>query len=151
MTGDKSPPTDAVGSDEANSLDASPPTGPARAKRPSSRTVWGVARWPLETAFVLRLAFVLVAKRGDPLAGDELFYSNQAFELTRGKWYLWPNTLLQSFVGHPTAAHPPLTSTMLAPVAGLTGAAPLALRLAMVLLGVVVVLLIGRLALEIAG
>lgn len=113
--------------------------------------MWGVARWPLETAFVLRLAFVLVAKRGDPLAGDELFYSNQAFELTRGKWYLWPNTLLQSFVGHPTAAHPPLTSTMLAPVAGLTGAAPLALRLAMVLLGVVVVLLIGRLALEIAG
>lgn len=52
--------------------------------------MWGVARWPLETAFVLRLAFVLVAKRGDPLAGDELFYSNQAFELTRGKWYLWP-------------------------------------------------------------
>lgn len=88
-------------------------------------------------ALVLRVAYILVFKRDEPAIGDAIYYSSQAIRLAQGRGFVHP------FAGGPAADHPPLTALAMAPVAWAFGTSLLVQRLAMAVVGTLVVAGIG--------
>lgn len=88
---------------------------------------------------VVRIAYVLIVKRDDPLWTDEVFYSRGASAIAHGRWFENPFE-----PGVPSAGHAPMTVVMLAPVSWLDGVVT-AQRLLMALYGTMVVAGIGAL------
>ena len=116
---------------------ASPTIRPVR----RDRTFWAL----IAAAGVFRIVYVLTAKLGQPVAGDEIYYSGQAEMIAAGRWFAHPFEP-DSFA----ADHVPLTSLAVAPVSWM--ADPLLWqRLLMALYGTAVVALIGALAWRLAG
>jgi 4-amino-4-deoxy-L-arabinose transferase-like glycosyltransferase len=91
-------------------------------------------------AGLLRVAYVLAAKRGEPVVGDQIYYSAQAVRLADGQWFADPFR-----PGRFAADHPPLTALALAPVSWSDDDPFLAQRLAMAVYGTGVVVGIGLL------
>lgn len=92
-------------------------------------------------AAVLRFVYVLGAKRGEAVVGDQIYYSAQAVTIANGKWFADP------FIdGRFAADHAPLTSLLLAPVSWSDSNPFLLQRLLMAGFGVLVVVGIGVLA-----
>jgi 4-amino-4-deoxy-L-arabinose transferase-like glycosyltransferase len=96
-------------------------------------------------ALLLRVVYVLVAKRDEPALGDAIYYSAQAQEVADGGWFMHPE--------HPREAadHPPLTALTLAPISLLIPNELLAQRLFQTLIGTATVVVIGFLARRLAG
>jgi hypothetical protein len=94
---------------------------------------------------LLRVVYVLVAKRDEPALGDAIYYSAQAQEIADGGWFMHPD--------HPREAadHPPLTALVLAPVSFLVPNEILAQRLFQTLIGAATIVVIGFLARRLAG
>jgi 4-amino-4-deoxy-L-arabinose transferase-like glycosyltransferase len=98
-------------------------------------------------AVALRLLYVLVLARYVPMAGDAQFFHLEANLIADGKGYVEPFLFTRRDVVVPTAAHPPLYSTVLAGVSLLGGDGVLSQRAFGALLGgvtVVLVALVGR-------
>ena len=92
-------------------------------------------------AGLLRVAYVLGAKRGEELLGDQIYYSFQAAMIANGRWFADP------FIeGRFAADHAPLTALLLAPVSWSDDNPFLAQRLLMAVYGMLVVAGIGLLA-----
>jgi hypothetical protein len=96
-------------------------------------------------ALIGRVIYVVAAKRGDPLSGDQLFYSTAAQVLADGRGFEEP-----FHAGSPAADHPPLTQLILAPVSFAQDPV-LAQRLVMAVIGAAAVGAVGLLAMRIAG
>lgn len=92
-------------------------------------------------AGLLRVLYVLVAKTGDELLGDQIYYSNQAITIANGDGFTEPFR-----PGRPAADHAPLTALVLAPVSWSDTDAVLVQRLWMASLGTGVVAGVGLLA-----
>src|SRR5690606_30890499 len=88
-------------------------------------------------ALALRVLYVVVFKRDEPAIGDAIYYSTQAIRLAEGRGFVHP------FAGGPAADHPPLTALAMAPVAWAFGTSLLVQRLAMAVVGTLVVAGIG--------
>lgn len=99
--------------------------------------------WICLAALVWRVAYVFIAHPPSDTnlidEGDGFYYAVQADQLGRGHGFYSP------FDGSLAADHPPLTIVALAPVALVFGHAIVAKRLAMALIGTLVVALIGLL------
>ncbi len=92
-------------------------------------------------AGLLRVTYVLGAKRGEELLGDQIYYSYQAVMIANGRWFADP------FVdGRFAADHAPLTALLLAPVSWSDDNPFLVQRLLMAVYGMLVVVGIGLLA-----
>lgn len=91
-------------------------------------------------ALVLRVTYVLIFKRDEPAIGDAIYYSTQAIRLAEGRGFVHP------FAGGPAADHPPLTALAMTPVVWAFGTSLLVQRLAMAVVGTLVVAGIGMLA-----
>ena len=65
-------------------------------------------------ALVLRVAYVLAAKRDQPLLGDQIYYAFQAQTLADGHGFTHP------VFGGPAADHPPVTTLLMTPIAVVT-------------------------------
>jgi 4-amino-4-deoxy-L-arabinose transferase-like glycosyltransferase len=102
-------------------------------------------------AAVVRVVWVLVARRNFRLHGDDFFYHWQANALADGLGFLNPYTWKGLDRLEPSAAHPPLYSLYLSVWSWLGFDTPLAHRLASCLLGVAGVVVIGLVARRIAG
>jgi hypothetical protein len=102
-------------------------------------------------ALVVRVTWVLVARRDFALHGDDYFYHWQANALADGMGFL--NPLSWKALGRidASAAHPPLYSLYLAGVSLLGGTSALAHRLASCLLGAAAVAVVGLTGRKIAG
>lgn len=72
---------------------------------------------------------------------DEFSYEQQANQLADGIWFKESEFLAEP--GGESAAHPPLTALLLAPVSAATGGSVLAMRLVMALVGSAAVVLVG--------
>ncbi|MEY2405242.1 MAG: hypothetical protein QOG39_158 [Acidimicrobiaceae bacterium] len=99
-------------------------------------------------ALVVRLAYVLIAKRADgdiTDEGDAFYYSAQAYANAHGRFFQHP------FFGGPAADHPPLTALLLTPISWVTDDNILAERLFMTLVGTAAVVAIFWLATDVAG
>ena len=96
-------------------------------------------------ALLLRVVYVLVAKRDEPAMCDAIYYSAQAQEVADGGWFMHPD--------HPREAadHPPLTALTLAPISLLIPNELLAQRLFQTLIGAATVVVIGFLGRRLAG
>lgn len=121
----------------------------ARAKGSSgfARHLAGIALF----AWVIRVAYVLVTKRtvngcGRQLCGDEIYYALEATFAAAGRAF---RDFSQPEL--PAAAHPPLTTLILALPAWFADGNVLVLRLAMCVFGAGSVVLIGLLARRVAG
>lgn len=100
-------------------------------------------RWYLAivaAAALWRVLYVAFAKVGEPLVGDQIYYSGQAVTIADGSWFEHP------YFGGYAADHVPLTSLLLAPVSWLDGTVVMAQRLVMAMLGTAVVAAVGVLA-----
>lgn len=95
-------------------------------------------------ALALRVAYVLAAKRDQPLLGDQIYYAFQAQALADGHGFTHP------VFGGPAADHPPVTALLMTPVALVTDSIT-AQRLAMAVIGTLVVVAVGYLAHLVAG
>jgi 4-amino-4-deoxy-L-arabinose transferase-like glycosyltransferase len=116
-----------------------------------SRRFWRTLLLIVLAALVLRVGYVMLAKRTEPLMGDQLYYNAQANTLARGHGF----TDFRD--GTQTAEHPPLTALALTPTSWVMerfdegGSHVLAQRLTMTIFGAAVVLLIGLLGRSVAG
>ncbi len=116
-----------------------------------TRRFWRTLLLIVLAALVLRVGYVLVAKRHEPALGDQIYYVAQANTLARGDGFTDPRD------GSQTAEHPPLTALALAPTAWVAeqlssgGDHLLAMRLTMTVFGALVVLVIGLLGRSVAG
>jgi 4-amino-4-deoxy-L-arabinose transferase-like glycosyltransferase len=121
------------------------------------RRFWRILFLIVLAAFVVRVAYVGLAKRDESIRGDQLFYNSESDRLADGDGFVEPfdpQALIRGQVrkGHdPAADHPPLTVIVLTPVAFLTDHDEIAKRLTMSLLGAVAVGVIGLLARQLAG
>lgn len=99
-------------------------------------------------ALAWRVGYTIVAKRNQPLSGDQIYYSDAANTLADGHGFVEP-----VYYSGPTAEHPPLTALVLAPVAYFRGhtSGVLPKRLKMTLFGTAVVFVIGLIGREVAG
>lgn len=88
-------------------------------------------------ALALRVAYILVFKRDEPAIGDAIYYSTQSIRLAQGRGFVHP------FAGGPAADHPPLTALTMAPAVWIFGTSLLVQRLAMAVIGTLVVAGIG--------
>jgi 4-amino-4-deoxy-L-arabinose transferase-like glycosyltransferase len=115
------------------------------------RRFWRILLLIVLGAFALRVGYVLLAKRHEPLVGDQLYYNAQANTLARGHGF----TDFRD--GSQTAEHPPLTALALTPTSWVMerfdpgGSHVLAQRLTMTIFGAAVVLLIGLIGRRVAG
>ena len=100
---------------------------------------------------MVRVSWVLLARRNFELHGDDFFYHWQANALADGKGFLNPYTWRALGRTEPTAAHPPLYSLYLSAWSWLGFDTPLAHRLASCLLGVAAVVVAGLVGRRIAG
>jgi 4-amino-4-deoxy-L-arabinose transferase-like glycosyltransferase len=116
-----------------------------------SRRFWRILLLIVLGAFALRVGYVMLAKRSEPLVGDQLYYNAQANTLARGHGF----TDFRD--GTQTAEHPPLTALALTPTSWVMerfdpgGSHVLAQRLTMTMFGAAVVVLIGLLGRSVAG
>jgi 4-amino-4-deoxy-L-arabinose transferase-like glycosyltransferase len=92
-------------------------------------------------AGVLRVAYVVGAKRNDLVVGDQIYYSAQANMIARGRWFAFPYDH-----GQFAANHAPITSLLLVPASWMDENVLLAQRLLMAVYGMLVVAGIGLLA-----
>ncbi len=108
-----------------------------------------LARWGLLAVVLLaalvRVGYVVAAKRNDQPAGDAIFYSLEATELVHGHGFVEP------FKSTPAADHPPLIALSLAPAAWLFDDSVYAMRFTNVVLGTLTVLGIALLARRLVG
>jgi 4-amino-4-deoxy-L-arabinose transferase-like glycosyltransferase len=96
-------------------------------------------------AGIFRLGYVVLFKRGQPVLGDQIYYSAQAIRLARGGWFSHPFE-----EGVYAADHVPLTAISMVPVSWLPD--PLLWqRMLMALYGTAVVAGIGLLAWRLLG
>jgi 4-amino-4-deoxy-L-arabinose transferase-like glycosyltransferase len=102
-------------------------------------------------ALVIRVVWVLVARRDFALKGDDFYYHWQANALADGLGFINPLTWKALDRLDPSAAHPPLYSLYLAVVSSFGGTSALAHRLASCVLGAGGVVVIGLVARRIAG
>jgi 4-amino-4-deoxy-L-arabinose transferase-like glycosyltransferase len=115
------------------------------------RRFWRILLLIVLAAFALRVGYVLLAKRDEPLVGDQLYYNAQANTLARGGGF----TDFRD--GSQTAEHPPLTALALTPTSWVMervdpgGSHVLSQRLTMTVFGAVVVLVIGLVGRTVAG
>jgi 4-amino-4-deoxy-L-arabinose transferase-like glycosyltransferase len=116
-----------------------------------SRRFWRSLLLIVLAALALRVGYTMLAKRSEPLLGDQLYYNAQANTLARGHGF----TDFRD--GTQTAEHPPLTALALTPTSWVMeqfdrgGSHVLAQRLTMTVFGAGVVLLIGLLGRAVAG
>ncbi|MFI5053551.1 MAG: ArnT family glycosyltransferase [Acidimicrobiia bacterium] len=102
-------------------------------------------------ALALRVGYVMLAKRTEPVLGDQIYYNAQANTIARGGGF----TDFRD--GSQQAEHPPLTALALAPTSWVMeqfdpgGNHLLAQRLTMALLGAGVVLVIGLVGRSVVG
>ena len=66
---------------------ARPGQGAARAATPRFWIALGVI---VAVAFVVRVTYVLVRLRDEPLGDDSLYYSLQGHDLAHGRWFIEP-------------------------------------------------------------
>jgi len=115
------------------------------------RRFWRILLLIVLAALALRVGYVLLAKRHEPLLGDQLYYNAQANTLARG------NGFTDFRDGSQTAEHPPLTALVLTPTSWVMeqfdegGSHVLSQRLTMTLFGAAVVLVIGMVGRAVAG
>jgi 4-amino-4-deoxy-L-arabinose transferase-like glycosyltransferase len=115
------------------------------------RRFWRILLLIVLAAFVVRVGYVMLAKRDEALVGDQLYYNAQANTLARGHGF----TDFRD--GSQTAEHPPLTALALTPTSWVMeqfdpgGSHVLAQRLTMTIFGAGVVLLIGLIGRRVAG
>ncbi len=102
-------------------------------------------------ALVVRVAWVLIARRDFALHGDDYFYHWQANALADGMGFINPVSWKALHRIDPSAAHPPLYSMYLAVISWFGGTSALTHRLASCVLGTGGVVLIGLVARRIAG
>jgi hypothetical protein len=102
-------------------------------------------------ALVVRLVYVLVHLRHEPLGGDSLYYSLQGHDLAHGRWFIEPFRFRLDHVREPSAYHPPLFSLYLGVVSRLGADSGLAHRVAACLVGGGAVAAIGVLGRRLAG
>lgn len=99
-------------------------------------------------ALVLRLVYVLAIKHGGPLLGDEPYYHQQSDRIADGVGY---NTDVGA-KGSPAATHPPLTTLVLSIASRFaSGDSVLEQRLALVVIGVLVVVVLGLVGRDLGG
>ncbi|RLE21971.1 MAG: hypothetical protein DRJ50_08390 [Actinobacteria bacterium] len=92
-------------------------------------------------AGVLRIAYVVLAKRDEDVVGDQLHYFAQAATIADGRWFEHPWV-----PGTPSALHAPFTALALSPVSWVDQNLIFTQRLTMAVYGTVVVAGIGLLA-----
>ena len=102
-------------------------------------------------ALVVRLVYVLVQLRHDPLGGDSLYYSLQGHDLAHGRWFIEPYRFRLDHVTEPSAYHPPLFSLYLGVVSRLGADSFLAHRIAACMVGAAAVGAVGFLGRRLAG
>ena len=102
-------------------------------------------------ALVVRLVYVLVRLRNEPLGGDSLYYSLQGHDLAHGRWFIEPYRFRLDHVTEPSAYHPPLFSLYLGVVSRLGADSFLAHRIAACVVGAAAVGAIGFLGRRLAG
>jgi 4-amino-4-deoxy-L-arabinose transferase-like glycosyltransferase len=117
------------------------------------RRFWRVLLLIALAAFVVRVAYVGLVERTEPIVGDQLFYSAEAERLAEGDLFMEPfNPFPPPLIGEdPAADHPPLTVMVLTPASYLTDPNGSAQRLTMSVLGTGTVIVIGLLARQLAG
>jgi 4-amino-4-deoxy-L-arabinose transferase-like glycosyltransferase len=117
------------------------------------RRFWRVLLLIALAAFVVRVAYVGLVERSEPIVGDQLFYSAEAERLAEGDLFMEPfNPFPPPLIGEdPAADHPPLTVMVLTPASYLTDPNGSAQRLTMSVLGAGTVIVIGLLARQLAG
>lgn len=94
----------------------------------------------------LRVAYVLGAKRSQPLLGDALYYEAQARTIAAGRWFDSPFA-----PGSPAADHPPLNALVLSPIAHTFPGSITPMRLLLCVVGALTVVLVGLLGRRVAG
>lgn len=115
------------------------------------RRFWRILLLIVLAALVVRVGYVMLAKRDERALGDQIYYVAQANTLARGDGFTDPRD------GSQTAEHPPLTALALTPTAWLAqqldgdGDHVLPMRLTMTIFGALVVLVIGVLGRSVAG
>ncbi|HKF92916.1 MAG TPA: glycosyltransferase family 39 protein [Acidimicrobiia bacterium] len=102
-------------------------------------------------ALVVRLVYVLVHLRHEPLGGDSLYYSLQGHDLAHGRWFIEPFRFRLDHVTEPSAYHPPLFSLYLGVVSRLGADSFLAHRIAACVVGAAAVGAVGFLGRRLAG
>lgn len=102
-------------------------------------------------ALVLRVAYILGARRDFPLKGDDYFYHWQGRAIADGLGFINPFSLNALDRLDPTAAHPPLYSLFLAAVSTVGIDTPIGHRLASSVLGALAVAVIGLAGRRIGG
>ena len=102
-------------------------------------------------ALVVRLVYVLVRLRHEPLGGDSLYYSLQGHDLAHGRWFIEPYRFRLDHVTEPSAYHPPLFSLYLGAVSRLGADSFLAHRIAACVVGAAAVGAVGFLGRRLAG
>jgi 4-amino-4-deoxy-L-arabinose transferase-like glycosyltransferase len=102
-------------------------------------------------ALVVRIAYVLVGLRDDPLGADPLYYSLQGHDLAHGRWFIEPFRFRLDHVTEPSAFHPPLFSLYLGTVSRLGADSVLAHRIAACVAGAAGVGAIGFVGRRLAG
>ena len=102
-------------------------------------------------ALVVRLVYVLVRLRHEPLGGDSLYYSLQGHDLAHGRWFIEPYRFRLDHVTEPSAYHPPLFSLYLGVVSRLGADSFLAHRIAACMVGAAAVGAVGFLGRRLAG
>ena len=116
-----------------------------------TRRFWRVLLLVVLGAFALRVGYVMLAKRHEPVLGDQIYYNAQANTIARGHGF----TDFRD--GSQQAEHPPLTALALTPTSWVMerfdpgGSHLLAQRLTMTLFGAGVVLIIGLVGRAVAG
>ncbi len=115
------------------------------------RRFWRLLLLVVFGALALRVGYVMLAKRTEPVLGDQIYYNAQANTIARGHGF----TDFRD--GTQQAEHPPLTALALTPTSWVMerfdpgGNHLLAQRLAMTLFGAGVVLVIGLVGRTVAG
>jgi 4-amino-4-deoxy-L-arabinose transferase-like glycosyltransferase len=116
-----------------------------------SRRFWRVLLVVVFGALAVRVGYVMLAKRHEPVLGDQIYYNAQANTIARGHGF----TDFRD--GSQQAEHPPLTALVLTPTSWVMerfdpgGNHLLAQRLTMAAIGGGVVLVIGLVGRSVAG
>jgi 4-amino-4-deoxy-L-arabinose transferase-like glycosyltransferase len=128
---------------------ATPPT--AVDARAATRRQWWALAAIGAAALLLRVVWVLAARRNFALQGDDFMYHWGANALAEGRGFIDPLSWKALGRIRPSAAHPPLYTMYLGVVSWFGGTSALAHRLASTVLGAGGVVLIGMAARRIAG
>jgi 4-amino-4-deoxy-L-arabinose transferase-like glycosyltransferase len=102
-------------------------------------------------ALVVRVVYVLVHLRHEPLGGDSLYYSLQGHDLAHGRWFIEPFRFRFDHMTEPSAFHPPAFSLYLGIVSRLGVDSFLGHRLAACVVGAGAVAVVGLVARRLAG